>query len=130
MRSRLIAATLGGGLSLILASTALAMDCTNASRSSPYAGAQVVVDAQTGEILWMTPGLLHRVQQGLIDPATGAGFHGIVAFDLDGDGVADVSTWMGVGPDGDEIPINAQLNGPACRGLTSIGVFLTQCQGR
>jgi hypothetical protein len=130
MRTRFIAATLGGALSLMVASTALAMDCTNASKSSPSAGAQVLLDAATGEVLWSTPGLAQRVRQGLVDPVTGDGFHGIIAFDLDGDGLADVSTWAGVGPDGHEIPLHAQLNGPACRGLTSVGVFLSECHGQ
>jgi hypothetical protein len=80
--------------------------------------------------LWATPGALNRVAQGLVDPATGAGFHGIIAFDLDGDGAADVSSWFGVGPVGDEIPAVAQLNGPVCRGLTNLGLYLTECHGQ
>jgi hypothetical protein len=58
----------------------------------------------------------------------GAGFHGLIAFDFDGDGVADASTWIGVGPDG-EVPLQAQFRGPACRGLTNIGIYLEQCIG-
>jgi hypothetical protein len=130
MRSRLISAALGSALSLMVASATLAMDCTNASKSRPEAGAQVLVDSQSGEILWTTPGLVHRLQQGLVDPITGAGFRGIIAFDLDGDGDADASTWLGVGPNGEEIPVVAQLNGPACRGLTSIGLLISECQGQ
>lgn len=78
--------------------------------------------------IYVTPGLAKRIEQGLVDPETGEGFHGIVAFDLDGDGEADASTWFGVGPDG-EIPLEAQFKGPACRGLTNIGIYLTECVG-
>ena len=130
MRTRVVATILGSTLSLIVATSVLATDCTNASKSSPDAGAQVLIDGQTGAILWATPGALNRVAQGLVDPATGAGFHGIIAFDLDGDGAADVSSWFGVGPGGDEIPAVAQLNGPVCRGLTNLGLYLTECQGQ
>ena len=35
------------------------------------------------------------------------GFHGLVAFDVNSDGIADFSTWIGVGPDG-EVPLVAQ----------------------
>lgn len=128
MRSRMTAAILGVAASLVLASSALAGDCFNASKSDPAAGAQVLIGS-SGQILWTTEGLAKRVQQGLVDPGTGEGFHGIVAFDIDGDGIADASTWFGVGPDGTEIPEGAQLNGPACRGLTSIGIYFAQCLG-
>jgi len=113
--------------SILLAAPVLAHECTNASKSDPMAGAQVLIGTE-GQILWITQGGLHRVEQGLVDPTTGDGFRGIIAFDLDGDGVADVSTWFGVGPDG-EIPLAAQFHGPACRGLTNIGVYLEQCLG-
>jgi hypothetical protein len=68
----------GGGLlaSLLIASSALAFECTNASKSDPAAGAQVLTDAATGEILWATPGLMQRIERGLIDPYSGEGFHG------------------------------------------------------
>jgi hypothetical protein len=76
--------------------------------------------------IFITQGLLSRIDRGLVDAETGEGFHGIIAFDLDGDGAADVSTWIGVGPDG-QIPLEAQFAGAACRGLTNVGVYLTQC---
>ena len=69
----------------------------------------------------------HAIDQGVVDPLTGAGLHGLIGFDLDDDGVVDASTWVGVGPEGDEIPDNAQENGPACRGLTNLFVYLTTC---
>jgi len=126
--NRRILATIGGVLaSLLLASSVMAHECTNASKSSPAAGAQVVIGVN-GEILFATSGVLARIEQGLIDPVTGDGYRGIIAFDIDGDGVADASTWFGVGPDG-EIPLVAQFKGPACKGLTNIGIYLTQCVG-
>jgi hypothetical protein len=128
MRSPITAALLGMVTSLAIASSALAMDCINASKSDQAAGAQALVDATTGAVVWTTPGLAERLELGLIGP-DGEGFHGLIAFDFDGDDVADASTWLGVGPDGDEIPVNAQLNGPACRGLTSIGVYFSECLG-
>lgn len=112
-------------LSILIAAPALAHQCTNASKSDPAAGAQIVF-GPSDEPIYTTPGLLARFEQGLVDPETGEGFHGIIAFDFDGDGEADASTWIGVGPDG-EIPLLAQLAGPACRGLTNVGIYLTQC---
>ena len=116
---RLAAIALGVMASLALATTALATDCTNASKPAA-AGVQVVINLQTGEIEWTTKGVAQRIERGVIDPATGEGFHGLLGFDFDGDGVVDVSTWDGVGPTGHEIPVQAQVNGPADRGVTSI----------
>jgi len=127
MNRRMLAAIGGVLASLIFASSALAHECTNASKSDPAAGAQVVIGVN-GEILFATNGILARIEQGLIDPDSGEGFRGIIAFDFTGDGVADASTWLGVGPDG-EIPLIAQFKGPACKGLTNIGIYLTQCVG-
>ena len=124
---RRIAAVAAGALaSLLIASSAMAFECTNASKSDPAAGAQVLSDAATGEILFITNGLQQRLDRGLVNGETGEGFHGQIALDLDGDGMADVSLYFGVGPDG-EIPLEAQFRGPACRGLTNIGILLTQC---
>ena len=127
MSRRLVALPAGILASLLIASTALGFECTNASKSRADAGAQVVFGVD-GQILSITPGLLKRIEQGLVNPETGEGFHGQVAFDLDGDGVADASVYFGVGPDG-EIPLTAQLNGPACRGLTNIGIYFEECLG-
>ena len=128
MRSRILGGMLGVLASLAIASSVLAMDCVNASKQ-PAAGVQILIDAPTGQIAWTTPGVAKRIESGRIDPDTGAGFHGILGVDFDGDGVADLSTWFGVGPDGAEIPQVAQFNGPACRGLTNIEIYLSQCLG-
>jgi hypothetical protein len=127
MSKRILGVVGGVVASLALASSAMAFECTNVSKSDPAAGAQILI-GPTGEILWTTKGLANRIAQGHIDPATGEGFHGVVAFDIDGDGVADASTYIGIGPAG-EIPLEAQFRGPACRGLTNLGIYFTQCLG-
>ena len=128
MRSRIAGMVLGVAASLALATSALATDCVNASKP-PGAGVQVILDGETDQPIWTTPGVANRLEQGLIDPDTGDGLHGLVGIDLDGDGSADVSTWFGVGPEGDEIPDQAQLNGPACRGITNFETYFSQCLG-
>ena len=127
MRRQLTATCLGIVASLLIASSAFAHECTNASKSDPAAGAQVLIGA-TGEIIWMTEGVANRLANGVIDPASSEGFHGQVAFDVTGDGIADFSTWIDVGPDG-EVPLVAQLSGPACRGLTNLNLYFAVCLG-
>jgi len=129
MRRPIIATLLALTTSLAIASSALAFDCTNVSKSDPMDGAQILVDGTTGELLWATPGVVERLQRGVIDPETAEGFHGIIAIDYTGDGIADISTWFGVGPDGTEIAEPALLNGPVCRGLTSLELYFTRCLG-
>jgi hypothetical protein len=129
MRRRIAAALMGIVASLLLASTALGHECVNASKPDQGAGAQVVIDAATGQPVWISQGVMSRLEHGVIDPATGEGLHGLIGIDFDGDGNADVSTWFGVGPEGDEIPEQAQFNGPACHGITNIGVYLSECLG-
>jgi len=104
----------------------LAHECTNASKCDPAAGAQALIDATTGEILWLSDGLASRLANGVVDPNTSDGFHGLIAFDVNSDGIADFSTRIGVGPDG-EVPLVAQLSGPACRGLTNLFLYFTVC---
>jgi hypothetical protein len=128
MRRPITARVLGIVTSLLIASSALGHECTNASKSDPAAGAQALIDANTGEVIWMTEGLATRLAMGVVDPNTAEGFHGLIAFDATGDGIADFSTWIGVGPDG-EIPLVAQLSGPACRGLTNLFLYFTVCVG-
>jgi hypothetical protein len=119
---------LAGAAALVLsAGPSLAHECVNASKKDQSAGVQVVVDLTTGEVVWSTPGLANRFAQGLVDPATGEGFHGLIGFDFNGDGIVDVSTFI-VGPE-DEIPDIAQTNGPACSGITNIGTYFTECLG-
>jgi hypothetical protein len=124
MRRTLFAGFAGAVLSLLVASSVLAFECTNLSKG-PAAGAQLIFGAND-EVLYISNGLERRLEQGLVDFETGEGFHGLIAFDIDGDGVADASTYIGVGPDG-EIPLEAQFRGPACRGLSNLGIFFTQC---
>jgi hypothetical protein len=127
MRRPITATILGIVASLAIASSVLAHECINVSKSDQAAGAQALI-GPTGEVVWMTEGLAHRLEQGLIDPVTTEGFHGLYAVDVAGDGTADFSTWIDVGPDG-EIPLTAQLNGPLCKGLTNLFIFFTECQG-
>ena len=121
--SRLALAGVAAGSSILLAAApSLAHECINASKPTA-AGIQVIL-GPTG-IEWSTPGLAARFASGLVDPDTGEGFHGLVGFDFDGDGVVDFSTYI-VGPD-DEIPEVAQFNGPACHGITSLEVYFSEC---
>ena len=76
--------------------------------------------------MWVSKGLQGRIDRGLVDPATGEGFSGLIGFDVDGDGAADFATFI-VGPN-DEIPLQAQMNGATCKGIVNIGVWLEQCQ--
>ena len=101
-----------------------AHECMNADKNQA-AGVQVVIDVNTGAIVWTTNGLQRRIDQGLVNPDTGEGFSGLLGFDLNGDGTADVSTYI-VGPNA-EIPDQAQFNGAACHGVMSIEAFFTQC---
>jgi hypothetical protein len=125
-RALVVATGALGGL-VLLAGPALAHECTNASKKYADSGAQLVFGPDD-EVLYISKGLENRIAQGVVDFDTGEGFHGLIAFDDDGDGVADASTWSGVGPEG-EIPLEAQFRGPACRGLTNIGVYFEQCVG-
>lgn len=126
MRRIILSAVAAVAMSLVLATSALAMDCVNASKN-PAAGVLAVFDVNTGATVWISDGLQQRIDHGVIDPVTGAGLHGLIGLDFDSDGDADVSTWVGVGPEGTEIPDTAQDNGPACRGLTNLFVYLTTC---
>lgn len=108
----------------LAAGPGIAHECVNASKKNQAAGAQLVLNDQD-EIVWLSRGLQNRINKGQVDPDTGAGFHGLIGFDLDGDGAADVSTYI-VGPAG-EIPEQAQSNGATCRGIIDIGVWFEEC---
>jgi hypothetical protein len=109
---------------LAAAGPAWAHECVNASKNQA-AGVQLVIDVNTGAIVWTSKGLQQRIEHGVVDPDTGEGFSGLLGFDLDGDGAVDVSTYI-VGPNM-ELPEQAQFNGPACHGVTNVEVFFTLC---
>jgi hypothetical protein len=122
---RLVLGSVATTTALLTASgPAWAHECVNADKNQA-SGVQVVIDVNTGALVWISQGLQQRVEQGLVDPDTGEGFSGLIGFDVDGDGATDVSTFI-VGPDM-EIPEQAQFNGPACHGITNVEVFFTQC---
>jgi hypothetical protein len=127
MRRSIFVATAALLISVLIAAPALAHECVNASKSDQGAGAQLILGPDFETPIYISQGLQQRLDNGVVDE-TGEGLHGIIGFDFDGDGQADVSTWFGVGPDG-EIPLEAQFAGPACHGLTNIGIYLTQCVG-
>lgn len=108
---------------VLTSSTAFGHECVNASRNGA-AGAQLVLGAND-EPIFISKGLQQRINQGLVDFDTGAGFHGLIGFDIDGDGVGDVATWI-VGPN-DELPTQAQWNGPTCKGVTNIDAWFEEC---
>lgn len=97
-------------------SSAWAHQCTNASKP-PGAGAQVVLDGDTEEIVYATKGVINRFEKGLIGP-DGEGYHGLIGVDLDGDRDADLMTYI-VGPN-DEIPTQAQQNGSPDHGIVNL----------
>lgn len=127
MRTSMKALTVAGAATamVLTASTAYAHECINASRNGT-AGAQLVLGAND-EPIYISKGLQKRIDQGLVDFETGEGFSGIIGFDIDGDGVGDLATWI-VGPNG-EIPLKAQWNGPVCKGVTNIDLYFEECFG-
>ena len=121
MRKKVTAAMLAALVgSVLLPATAFAHECFNISKHehAPAAGAQVVIDVNTDEVVWATKGVENRIEQGIIDPESGEGFHGILGLDFDGDGSADVTTWQ-VTPTG-EIPEVAQESGSPDHGVVQI----------
>jgi hypothetical protein len=117
----------GVALSAILwmGGTAFADHCTNIQKDihNPANGVEVIINGTDGSIEWANAGVVNRIDQGLIDPATGEGFRGLVGLDLDGDGTVDVMTYM-VGPDGDALPDTAIDNGSPDHGIVNIGTVL------
>lgn len=121
---RAMVASLGAAAVVVLtAAPGLAHQCVNASRNGA-AGAQLVF-GQEGDVIWISKGLQSRVDKGLVDFESGVGFHGLIGFDIDGDGVGDLATWI-VGKDG-EVPLKAQYNGPVCKGVTNIDLYFAEC---
>lgn len=122
---RLAVAAIAAPAVLVLAAgPGTAHECVNASKKNQAAGVQLVVNDQD-EVVWATRGLQNRIDQGLVDPDTGEGFHGLIGFDLDGDDAADLATYI-VGPEA-EIPLQAQTNGATCKGIVNIGVWFEEC---
>jgi hypothetical protein len=103
------------GVVAVSGTAASAHQCYNANKPAA-AGAQVVIGTND-EVIDATRGLMKRFEKGLIGPE-GEGFHGIVAFDEDGDGVADGSTFI-VGPEA-QLPLKAQLRGSPTNGILNI----------
>ena len=101
MRRTLLVATVTMVFVGLLSGTALAHECINASKSDQAAGAQVILGPDFQTPIYISQGLQERLEHGVIDSDTfEEEFHGLIAFDADGDGVADLSTWIGVGPTG------------------------------
>jgi hypothetical protein len=98
---------------------ASAHECYNASKPAG-AGAQIILgeDADGNETFDAKQGVIKRIEKGIIDLETGEGFHGILGFDEDGDGVADGHTYI-VGPNG-ELPLTAQLRGSTDHGINNL----------
>ena len=119
----------GAGLALFAiigtAGTAFADHCTNIQRDQhdPSKGVQVIINAADGSIEWANPGVVMRVGQDLIDPATGEGFHGLVGLDFDGNGTVDAMTYI-VGPEGDALPDTAIANGSPDHGIVPIDAIV------
>ena len=118
-----LVAGLSAGALVLSAGGAFAHECVNASKSmhQPGAGVQVIIDTETEEVVWVSAGVQKRIDLGLIDFETGEGFSGLVGLDFDGDGAADVTTFI-VGPE-DEVPEEAQFNGAPCAGVVNIGDY-------
>jgi hypothetical protein len=108
--------------SVAMTGTAFADHCTNISKDAhnPGGGAQLVINTNTDAIESAKPGVVNRINNGLIDPVTGAGLHGPVGLDFDGDGAADATTYF-VGPTGDALPETAINNGSPDHGI--VGLF-------
>ena len=108
---------------VLAAGPVLAGHCANADKNQA-AGVQVTISFVTGQIT-VSSGLQRRIDQGLVDPITFEGFSGLAGFDVTGDNVADLTTFI-VGPNF-EIPEEAQLSGATCHGIVSIEDFFTEC---
>lgn len=108
------------------AGPALAHQCTNASKPQDK-GWRILVDVSTEDetLTFNDPGLERQFNT---DPeATMDRFSGIIGLDFDGDGDADLSTFI-VGPD-DEVPVEAQERGAECKGIVNIGDYFACAAG-
>lgn len=93
------------------AGPALAGQCVNPDKQAG-AGAQVLINFTNGEVSFLTEGMEKRFESGVTTEET---FRGLIGLDFDGDGEADVTTWI-VGKYG-EIPSKAQEVGAECHGV-------------
>lgn len=101
---------------------AYAHQCTNASKPQD-AGWRVLVGPDDS-LTFNDKGL---ARQFATDPAAAfSRFSGIVGIDFDGDGDADLSTYI-VGPD-DELPEVAQVAGAECHGIVHVSAYFA-CAG-
>jgi hypothetical protein len=121
----IVAGDASPALVLLAAGPSYAHECTNADKPAG-AGVQVIIGPDDS-IEWATPGIWSRISRGLIDPDTGEGFSGLIGFDFEGDGTADLFTYI-VGPGG-ELPDAAQWNGATCHGVINMETWFTQCIG-
>jgi hypothetical protein len=121
MRKALAGIGVAALATVAMGGTAFADHCTNIQRDlhDPSKGVQVVINATDGSIESANAGVVNRIGQGLIDPATGEGFHGHVGLDFDGDGTVDVMTYI-VGPEGDALPETAINNGSPDHGIVGL----------
>jgi hypothetical protein len=126
----LLKAAAGAGVAVVavvvaMGGTAFADHCTNIERDShdPSKGVQVVINATDGSIESANAGVQNRIAQGIIDPATGEGFHGLVGIDFNGDNTVDAMTYL-VGPEGDALPETAIRNGSPDHGIVGIEAVL------
>jgi hypothetical protein len=122
--SRIAMGALAAAATIVLtAGPGLAHECTNLDKVAS-AGAQIVF-GPNDTIEYISTGLQSRIDRGIVDPETGEGFSGLIAFDEDGDGTADFFTYI-VGPN-DELPDQAQWSGSVCHGVINIETAFTTC---
>lgn len=96
---------------------ALAHQCVNPDKQAG-AGAQILIDFTDGGITFLTAGMEKRFASGVTTEDT---FRGLIGLDFDGDGDADMTTWI-VGRYG-EIPQQAQAAGAECHGVISVDAY-------
>jgi hypothetical protein len=116
-------AAIGSGAAIALivlaAAPGMAHECVNPDKQ-PGAGAQVIINVTTDAVTFANPGIEKRFTSGVTSEET---FRGLIGLDFDGDGQADLTTWI-VGKYG-EIPEQAQLAGAACHGVLNIDAYFT-----
>ena len=101
----------------ISAGSAFAHQCVNPDKQGG-AGAQVLIDLSDDSISFLTTGAQKRFESGVTTEDT---FRGLIGLDFDGDGDADLTTWI-VGKYG-EIAPQAQAAGAECHGVINIEAY-------